>query len=1135
MGLSKIAGRVAERVRENTVEREETTTAPSASPTSAAPTSAAPTAVDEGDRFEVTSGPVPSAPEIPAPIPRQPEIPPAAESDDDSISDERRDEIEAFDQALEDEDYLADRNHHEEVELIQDAVRGDSELGELTEDEQAYLLDLAIDRWSDLDADYYDRQTNYWAIDELAYGSLDDPELQAPVSEALARQSIELEEGLFDGSIGNSVSERGLAATFASHAVIAAGTDEGRRELIENLGPEDAASLMGSLGRETSSVTTSFGSAASNYDVAQSQGLLLHAINDGEPTEATAAVVDAAFATATREDLREQDGFVADELAEAIATHWHPDDAELAASETERLQGIFDSGQGREYLFSEDLTYEGRLENLARVQANPEWDRDLFTSESSVYDVPTIVFDEFADTARQYEDLRGDEPVELSGTDLENTVGFAMGFPPQGIDPDETDAERDAREEAMARGDHSLFEGEPAQEVVEPVADAIRSVGGDDPEVTVLPIQFAADGVGTVELPLFRVVDEDTGAERFVDNVGRVYDDFDDWKKNNVLPPGNVTYPQDGHLDEKVTLATRNTPNTIDTPGERISAFLDTASLVGGTIAGGAIILGSGGTLAPVVVGAAASWQVYRSADQLYDRYQHGQSVNPLEDPAARAAWLDVGAGALSIASLGATGVAGRLVNTGSRYAASGATAASFLRVGAGALDAAAAGNAGYTLLTEWDDLSGAERANLALSVGFWGVGAATNARPFDLEGRRTAALYDQVDATSARRLQQDLPDDVAGYLARSEAFQDLTPAQRRTFLDDNLESFDALARTPEFDALSPRAKQRLVERWGDLDVDVRQRYLDLDPGHGAFRAQVADVVGTDGFARLDAAEQTRLLDLIGGENPQISRPVRQALHDMVTSREWRGYDANQQRVELEAFLADPRGLPQVSDGMNNHARPPGVSPNVSMPTTIGRYPFRGGSDTATSYTVDVHGQQVEVVINNRTAPNGQRQPTIDEIADGLARLPPEALQQVDRVVIESAPNPSDAYWQNVYGEPGFTSYMTADTPNRTINVYPSPSHYQNTLASSFAHEIGHFESQGRWGYNSNDTNWEPWRDAIDADTTGVSRYASQNPQEDFAETYAVYLDVLGTPREAELRALMPERFAILDTIHGAP
>src|SRR5205085_4087512 len=121
-------------------------------------------------------------------------------------------------------------------------------------------------------------------------------------------------------------------------------------------------------------------------------------------------------------------------------------------------------------------------------------------------------------------------------------------------------------------------------------------IGGDDPKVTVLPVQFASNDTGPVNIPLFRVQDKNTGKDRYVDNAGRSYDDFNDWKNNNQLPSGNMTFPKDGHLTSDAKLDSQDTP--ADSFSNKLKAGLDNAALVGGTLAAGAVLLGSGGILA---------------------------------------------------------------------------------------------------------------------------------------------------------------------------------------------------------------------------------------------------------------------------------------------------------------------------------------------------------------------------------------------------------------------------------------------------------------------------------------------------------------------------------------------------------
>jgi hypothetical protein len=99
------------------------------------------------------------------------------------------------------------------------------------------------------------------------------------------------------------------------------------------------------------------------------------------------------------------------------------------------------------------------------------------------------------------------------------------------------------------------------------------------------------------------------------------------------------------------------------------------------------------------------------------------------------------------------------------------------------------------------------------------------------------------------------------------------------------------------------------------------------------------------------------------------------------------------------------------------------------------------------------------------------------------------------------------------------------------ISIYPTkepPS--QDALDTVLLHETGHILSNQAWGSDSTvDNGWSAWRTASQNDGIRASRYATQSPEEDFSETLVIYQRTRGTPQEAEFRAMMPERFRILD------
>ncbi len=1150
-----------------------------------------------------------------APFPHETEE--ATDPADEPVSDERRAEITAWTESLVDDELTEYGRAYEEGERVGKALGGDSALGELTPAEQRLLLDQQLERWTEGEPNS-GNAVNYNAIAATAEFAAGDESAARAVSQRYAELAIERTTGE-----DPYFQDQAVGGHFAAMAVTAAGTPEARRELIDALGPEDASHLVRALelspGTATDGGSFAFGSSADVIQRVIAADQLLEATTEGAPSAATAAVVDTTFTT-MGSGAYEFGVEIADTMGDALAHQWYPDDPDRAASEGDRLGGVLDTKQGRQLVVNNDLPLETRLTQLDLVRNNDTWDKDFFQQKDSAYDIPDVAFALARPIERQYRDLRGDEPQTLTGTNLDNTIGFAVGFPPQGVPENETDAQRAAREEAVANGEHSYFEGEPASEVVGPIADAIREVGGENAQVTVLPVQFASNGTGAVSLPLFRVQDKETGEDRFVDNTGRTYENFEDWRQNNKLPPGNQTFPANGHIDDVGTITTENTPETVDTFGEHVTNILDTASLVGGVIAGGAIILGSGGTLAPVVVGGAAAWQTYRSVDALNDRYQHGQSINPFTDAGARGDWLNAGAGVLSLASLGASGLASRAVSAGSRYGFAAATAASTLNFGATVADAAAAANAGHQLISRWDELSGSERASLALSVGFWGVGAGAQVRrggnPFDLAGNRDAILYDHLDPSVRSALDEQIPgssvaaDQARAQLATSSQFRALSSADQVAFIEryaalpeSARAAFDASFRTTiarpevqrtvfelvqsnELGALPEAQRAQLLRNVATLD----------DAGAAAFRADwtadpagragladvvssevfgrlpaatqraaiegleglppatrtvfaeqlakhsnaddaatIASLVGTRGFGALSPGDAQNLLRYVGGSNSQLSGVARDALAAQLADPDFQSQFRSEQADTLRKFMTDQEHLGSAPLNDPLGAWPRVGSATVSAPTAVAQVPFASGPHSGMRYDVTIDGRTIPVFVSDAPLAPGQSRHSIQDITAALERMPPEARAQVNQVHVDSKPNPGDAHWAQVYNDPNFRSYMTADSTGRVLSVYPSPDLPNSAfLTGSLVHEAGHFHSQNAMGrYAATDPGWQRWRDAVAADPVAASGYGRSNFDEDFAEAYRLYNQVRGTSREAEVRALMPERFAILDQMLG--
>ncbi|MGL4959647.1 MAG: DUF4781 domain-containing protein [Inquilinus sp.] len=721
--------------------------------------------VDVVDAVRKEGGPVSGTQGAPAQArPGDPPQPPSGLTDPaKTIADDRRRSIDDWVGGADDSFLPWNDDSHDKVAH---ALRGNSELGGLTQDERRYLIDRALDKW-------VREGETYSSPRDLARDVRGDGTLGPLVAERCAVKAAALEAE----QRGKPASERnGDAVDIGGAAIVALHVEPGRktdatqqaalRRLVEQLGPSKAAGLAEAL--SSPGLETEYASAT------------LEALNAGPFTDSGWAFTTSAFST-TQEQRYGQGTDLSMPMAKALARGLFPQDPQRQQQEAQRIGALLSTPVGRSLLtppnavLGEDkVGPERRAQALAVVLQNPEitvarLSRDGFDSWASPLIAVPIAQDS-ADRAlaasRQTPEAAADRlgggsgvgiPEELHGAQLDNRVGQAMNLPPEGISADTPPDKLKQLKDEAARGERSFYTTGDNAGTVGKITATIRDLGGDTARVTVLPIQYSSRQTGPVQLPLFRVEGKD-GKTWFVDNLGARYDSFGKWTDKNQLPPGNVTYPKGGELkpgpDGKVALESRNTPKTPDTIGEQLLEAGDMVALVGGLLAGGAMMIGSGGTAAPVVMIAAGAWVSGRGAQTLAERDDIGLS-NDFGDPQARAAYFNIAAGVLSGLPLGR---AAFLARTGQDVTMPGAWAvANGTAIGA---DTAAAGNSGYTLVKDWNDLDPAQRFEMGLGMAFWTVSAGVMAR--QAFQPRTGAPADPPASTSRPDGETTPPDPSA-------------------------------------------------------------------------------------------------------------------------------------------------------------------------------------------------------------------------------------------------------------------------------------------------------------------------------------------------------------------------------------
>jgi len=565
------------------------------------------------------------------------------------------------------------------AETAAKALKGGSDLGALTASEQARLVDRVLRKWQGDGAS---------SAQDLAQRVRGDQDLARLVADRLAARSVALQAG----KRGDEKLDPELmtARSYAEAAVLALGYDPERPDFTAKL---DAAGLQDLVGSQSRDQASAFAAMLAHQPraLASAVSAVADAPAKALDDEARDAFTLSAFALSREQTYFEALGLPQD-MGRALArTLGQP-------GEGERLGEILATPEGRKLLVEQlpfpqqsKTTPEARGRMLALVLQHRGITADVLQRSpgGDPWASPAVARPLAQAAADQALSAGSSHGIELAGAEtLESRVARALGLEPKGEDG----------------------------EIIDKIASAIRGPGGADGKVTVLPIQFSSGGSGAVQLPLFRVEGKD-GSVRFVDNQGGRYADFATWKRENRLPPGNMTYPRDGVLrgkDGRAVLDSGNTPRTPDSFGEHVEEALDKAALFGGVVAGGVMVFGSGGTAAPAVAAGAGAWFAWRGAEEAGALQERG--LDQWDNPEYRMALFNTAAGGASILPFGRLAW---LAQTGK--AAEAGRVWSGINGTAMAADGAAVANTGYTLAADWDDLSPGQRLEMGLGVALWG------------------------------------------------------------------------------------------------------------------------------------------------------------------------------------------------------------------------------------------------------------------------------------------------------------------------------------------------------------------------------------------------------------------------------
>ncbi len=382
-------------------------------------------------------------------------------------------------------------------------------------------------------------------------------------------------------------------------------------------------------------------------------------------------------------------------------------------------------------------------------------------------------FNEFnTDATREiqpyFDNLSGERGIEedivsANDAELRNIIGRSMGLVPTDL-------------RAAKSGQYSrdwYVEGSEERKQIDLIAGWVRMEGGTDNTsytVKAKPFVYASSLAGVSKGSLFEITKKD-GEKVVID--GSIADDVIAQNKGNAVAPDadlhvNWKYNSieeffdDNELDPNGDIYMLNDVRGIDgahtkfnkiaaanvTTGEVVLPWVDVAGGVVGIAGGLLLAIPSGGSSLLLsaggwaMIGGTMAYGAYRSGDELLTMSGHGQDIWTLSDARSRGAWFDLAT--LPLTALG--------VGAGIKAAAmtgKGAHALNMVSKGAGVLDTGLGieqlGEGGYMLSTEWENMSGEQRAQSVLNMGVGAAGMGSGI--FLMRGKR-AADTDTVDIT---------------------------------------------------------------------------------------------------------------------------------------------------------------------------------------------------------------------------------------------------------------------------------------------------------------------------------------------------------------------------------------------------
>lgn len=284
----------------------------------------------------------------------------------------------------------------------------------------------------------------------------------------------------------------------------------------------------------------------------------------------------------------------------------------------------------------------------------------------------------------------------------------------------------------------------------------------------------------------------------------------------------------------------------------------------------------------------------------------------------------------------------------------------------------------------------------------------------------------------------------------------------------------------------------------------------------------VALAESSPGWSALAPEQRRRLEALVEGRANPWSAGAREALRDLVVSAPFTSAPAAAQAELLEGLWRDARVRPRSIATLGLASRTVRARYTLRAPVPLGMVELDGVPEPSVRHALVVDGREVAIDASV-LPPREGTQLAPEDVARAVARLPCDARAELDALELVPFRNPRDDAYARDFGMPGFRTFMEGRSTG-TVLVFPR---VEATIdpADMLLHEVAHV-----WSLRDlDDDAWRAWEQAEAEDAHDASVYAATHPREDLAETAAARSALAGQPGEAEVRAMFPSRFALLD------